>query len=147
MPDISSEEEAQEAILAYLAATLPEDIHEQAIPNSQTVLRNSVGEIDPYIAIQFGDLQQGSTTSFAGPIGDDYILPVYIQAIAPSARIARRIGNRIRRAMLGQSFPWTGSVRKRPGGGMFPIVTSNGATEAYQSPASFGILIQYVDLT
>lgn len=147
MPSISSEEEAQEEILEFLRTTLaPQKVVEQSVPDSQTVIRNEVGQITPYVAIQFGDLQLGRTQSFAGPIGADYILPVYTQAVAHRADYARRLSNRVRKAMIGANFSWTGSVAKRPGGGMFPIVSSNAATEAYQFPASFGVLIQYAHL-
>lgn len=148
MPNETSEEDVQENILTYLQEQFPNyKIVEQAIPNSQTVLRDAGGAIPVYGAVQFGDLQVGATTSFAGPVGDDYVMPVYFQAVGPTARSARRFANKIRKAMIGASFDWSGSVRKRPGGGMFPIVSSNGATEAYQMPASFGVLIQFADLT
>lgn len=146
MPDVTSEEQVQEAILAYLDETLAQQVIEQTIPNSKTVLRNEAGDLDPYFAVQFGDLQEGATHNLGGVTGDDYIIPVYAQAIAPQPRIARRMANRMRLAMLGMSFEWTGSIRKRPGGGMFPITSSNGATEAYVSPASFGVPLQYMDL-
>jgi hypothetical protein len=144
--NVTSEEQAQEEILTYLAEQIAQPVVEQSIPNSQTVLRNAAGDIDPYVAIQFGDLQLGRTQTFAGPVGADYILPVYTQAVASTPRIARRVANRVRMAMIGANFSWTGSVAKRPGGGMFPIVSSNAATEAYQFPASFGVLIQYAHL-
>lgn len=147
MADATSEEQVQEEILAHLETVLAQPVVEQAIPDSKTVRRNSVGAVEPYVAIQFGDLQVGSTTSFAGPVGDDYILPVYTQAVGSTARIARQVSNRVRLALIGASFDWAGQIRKRPGGGMFPIVSSNGATEAYQFPASFGVLIQFADLT
>lgn len=147
MPNATSEEQIQEDILEYLAGALSQPVVEQAIPDSNTVVRNAAATIEPYVAIQFGDLQVGRTTSFAGPGGDDYILPIYTQAVAPTPRIARRISNRVRLALIGAPFDWAGQVRKRPGGGMFPLVTSNGATEAYQFPASFGVLIQFADLT
>lgn len=141
---MSNESDIQDAILSFLDAALPEKVVEQAIPDSQLVPREPVsGQIQPMVALQFGDLQQGQAYSFAGARGDDYILPVYTQALAGDPRIARRLSNRVRNALLGMSFPWTGDIRKRPGGGMFPLVSSNGATEAYVYPASFGILIQF----
>ena len=141
----SNENDIEEAILAHLRASLPQNVYEQAIPDSKTVIRNAAGDVDPYVAIQFGDLQQGRAYSFTGPRGDDYILPIYTQAIAGDPRIARRVANKIRDVMLGEDFPWTGNIRKRAGGGMFPIVSSNAATEAYVFPASFGLTIQYAN--
>ena len=139
----SSEETIQEDILTLLNDALAQPVIEQSIPDSQTVRRNQAGVIEPYVAIQFGDTQQQGNRSMIGPTGDDYVIPVYTQAIAPTPKIARQIANRIRVALLGSSFEWSGSMRKRPGGGMFPITASNGATECYVSPASFGILIQF----
>lgn len=140
---MSNESDIQDDILEYIDGQFVQNVVEQAIPDSKTVKRNGVGAIDPYVAVQFGDLQQGVSYSFAGPRGDDYILPVYTQVIAPTPAIARKLSNKVRDVLLGESFPWTGSVRKRPGGAMFPLVASTGATEAYIYPASFGILIQY----
>lgn len=141
---MSNETQIQEDLLALLEAALPEKVVEQAIPDADLVERDPVsGAILPYVSVQFGDLQQGKGYSFSGPRGDDYIMPVYVQAIAPTPQIARRLGNRVRDVMLGNSVKFTGSVRKRAGGGMYPLVTSNGATEAYLMPSSFGLLIQY----
>lgn len=147
MPDVTSEEQVQEEILTFLNSVIVEKVVEQGIPNSQTVLRDpGTGNILPYVAVQFGDTQQGLTHSMIGPVGDDYVIPVYTQVIAADPRIARRISNRIRLAMIGKSFQWTGSIRKRPGGGMFPLTSSNGATEAYMMPASFGVPLQFTEL-
>lgn len=140
---MSNENQIADEILLYLDNALAQAVIEQAIPDSKTVKRNAVGAIDPYVAIQFGDIQQGQAFSFAGPRWDDYILPVYTQVVAPDPAIARRVGAKVRDVFLGASFPWTGSMRKRAGGAMFPIVSSSGATEAYIMPASFGVLIQF----
>jgi hypothetical protein len=140
---MSNENDVIEDILAFIDAGMPQKVVEQAIPNTKTVLRNTSGDIEVYIAVQFGDGQEGRTHSFNGPRGDDYIIPVYTQVVAPDPAIARRVAAKLRDLMLGASFTHAGQVRKRPGGGMFPIVTSNGATEAYQMPASFGVPIQF----
>lgn len=140
---MSNETEIQEGIIALLTTSFAQPLVEQAVPDSKTVRRNTAGDVDPYISYYFGDLQQGRAYSMAGPRGDDYEMPIYTQVIAPDAGIARRLGNKLRDVMLGEDFPWTGSIRKRPGGGMFPLVASNGATEAYIMPASFGVLIQF----
>lgn len=138
-------EEIQEGILEHLNEALPQPVYEQAVPDIQTLRRTPAGDIDPYVAIQFGDIQNGRGKSMAGPIGHDYILPIYIQVVGPTPRIARRISNRAVFAILGESFPWSGSVTKRSGGNMWPIVNSNNATEAYLFPASFGVLVQLSD--
>lgn len=134
----------QEGMLDLLEAAFVQPIVEQGIPDINTVRRNSVtGEIEPYIAIQFGDLQQGRGMSFAGPRGDDYVMPIYAQCIAPEAKTARQLQNKLVDVLLGEGFPWSGNVRKRPGGGMYPMTNSNSATEAYTSPSSFGLLVQF----
>lgn len=135
--------ETQTAILELLGTAFAQPIVEQGVPDIETVLRNPSGQIDPYIAIQFGDLQQGRTYSFVGPRGDDYIMPLYFQCIAPKADIARGLYNKLMDVFLGEDFPWSGNVRKRAGGGMFTMTNSNSATEAYAAPASFGLLVQF----
>lgn len=135
--------QTQTEILALLDAAFAQPIVEQGVPDIETVLRNPSGQIEPYIAIQFGDLQQGRTYSFVGPRGDDYVMPLYFQCIAPKAEIARGLYNKLMDVFLGEDFPWSGNVRKRAGGGMFTMTNSNSATEAYAAPASFGLLVQF----
>ena len=143
---MTTEELIQEAILTALDTALAQEVVEQAIPDSQTVKRDASGKIKPYVAIQFGDLQQGVSRSFVGPRGDDYVLPVYVQAVAPTAKSARQIINKVRNVLLGADYPWSGNVRKRAGGMMYPVAATNAATEAYVSPASFGVVMQFGDL-
>lgn len=133
----------QGEMLSLLDAQFVQPIVEQGIPDIDTVLRNSAGEIEPYIAMQFGDLQQQGATSFVGPRGDDYVMPIYFQCIAPEAGIARGMQNKLVNVLLGEGFPWSGNVRKRPGGAMFTMTNSNSATEAYTAPSSFGLLVQF----
>ena len=133
----------QASILTYLDTQFAQPVVEQGIADSETVLRNAAGGIDPYIAIQFGDLQQGRTRSMIGARGDDYILPMYFQCIAPTPAIARGLQNKVMDVMLGKQFPWAGDVRKRPGGGMFSTTNSSSATEAYTMPSSFGLVVQF----
>lgn len=138
MPTI---ETTQQEILTLLEGAFAQPVVEQGIPDIKTVRRNTAGDIEPYIAIQFGDLQQGVNRSFVGPRGDDYILPIYFQCIAADVGIARGLQNKVLDVMLGEGFAWSGNVRKRPGGGMFTMTNSNSATEAYTFPASFGLVV------
>lgn len=134
----------QAEMLALLDAEFVQPIVEQGIPDSNTVRRNATtGEIEPYIAIQFGDIQQQGARSFVGPRGDDYVMPLYAQCIAPEAGVARGLQNKLVNVLLGEGFPWSGNVRKRPGGAMFTMTNSNSATEAYTAPSSFGLLVQF----
>lgn len=139
----SNLESIQNGILAYLDDNLAQPVVEQGIPDAETVLRNAAGNIDPYIAVQFGDIQQGRAHSMIGPRGDDYILPLYFQCVGPTPAIARGVQNRLLDLFLGAKFPWAGNVRKRPGGGMFSVTNSSASTEAYMMPSSFGIVVQF----
>ncbi|QDP65431.1 MAG: hypothetical protein Tp182DCM212571_49 [Prokaryotic dsDNA virus sp.] len=140
MPNL---ETVQEAIIALLESEMAQDCYEQAIPDSKTVIRNSAGQVVPYVAYQFGDIIQVGATSLVGPRYHNYILPFSTQSVAASASIARRISNKITDVLLGYSSAHTGSIYKRPGGRLWPIVSSTGATEAYQMPSDFGIPIQF----
>lgn len=134
--------QTQDGILAHLSSAIPFDVIEHAIPDSKSVLRYPDGSVKPYVAVQFGDLDARGARSFAGPVGDDYQLPIYVQVVAGSPSSCRAGANRIIEAFLGEDFPWSGSVRKRPGGALFPIEGTNAGTEAFIFPLSFGLLVQ-----
>lgn len=138
-------EAIQEDVLAKLKADIAQPVYETGIPDAQSVIRVG-GRVQPYVAVQFGDLQRGITRSMAGVRGDDYYTPVYLQAIAANARDARRIANKIIDVMLGYSPEYGGEIRSRPGGGQFYIQTSTGATEAFVSPVSFQLTVQILDV-
>lgn len=140
---MSNEESVQEDIYAALDAAMAQPLYETAIPDSQTAKRDSSGKVIPYIAIQFGDISDTGEMSFGGVRTADYALPVYIQCVGPTAKVARQIANRVRDQMLGLDFEWTGEISKRAGGGVFNMVASNGATEAYVAAASFTVTMQY----
>lgn len=137
-----------EAILEYLDTAIPQDVIEQAVPNPDQVLRDSKGRIKNYVAVQFGDLQVRETgNNLAGVRYSDYDLPIYAQVIAGTPQIAREIAyKKVLDALTGMDFQWTGEVRKRSGGAMWPLISSNGATEAYMFPVSFGVTVQMTDL-
>lgn len=138
--------EVQEDILDHFRSNVPWEVVEQAIPDSHTVKRVN-GQIPVYIAIQFGDLQRrGGGDTLVGVRTYDYELPVYVQAVAPTPQIARNVAYRnVIDTMLGFKTRYTGEVRKRPGGAMWPITESNGATEAYLFPVSFAVTVQLMD--
>ena len=132
----------QDQILDDLRTALPGfDIVEQSIPDIQTVPRRN-GQIVPVYTVQIGmPIPQGAT-SMVGPWGDDHSLSVYVQAIAPSAKIARQMANRMDELFLGSLFEWSGNVRKYAEGYPFPITTSTGSTEAYQTPTAYRVPVQ-----
>lgn len=140
-----SVDDIQQKILDFLTAQLNHPVIDQSIPDINTVARDSSGRIKPYLAVQFGDLQDDGVRSMIGVRGNDYRMPIYIQAIAPTPKGARGISNRVTNLFLGETFPWAGTVRKRAGGGMWPITNSNFATEAYMQPASFSLVMELVN--
>jgi hypothetical protein len=136
-------DDTQDAILEYLDNEIGVTVAEHAIPSLQSLPRDVTGKIVPYVAVQFGDLipvPRGE--GFAGPLFDDYRLPLYFQAVAHSAEEARRLANFVTGIFLGQTFPFGGDVRKRVGGSMFPLENNNGGVEAYIAPLSFSLLVQ-----
>lgn len=139
--------DVQEDVFEALASALPQPLYEQAIPDANTV-RKIGGQVVPYVALQFGDLQEvAAGRGFTGVRTNTYDLPIYIQVCAADPSIAREIASRnVLDAMLGIKFPWTGELRKRPGGGMWPLVNSNGATEAYLVPSSWALRVQLNDV-
>lgn len=137
-------DQIEEDILAYLDTTVfpGQEVVEQAIPDINTVQRDALGKIKPYVTVQIGDIQPWGSTSFVGPRGDDYVLPLYLQVVSPVPRTGRRIRSRGIDVFLGASFDWAGQIRKRVSGGQMPITNSDGAVECYIYPLSFGIVIQ-----
>ena len=80
---------------------------------------------------------------FTGTRNNDFELPIYVQVVAATPGTARKIASsNVLNELLGFSLPWTEEVRKRSGGGMWPIVNSNGATEAYLYPLSWAVTVQ-----
>ena len=129
-----------------LRTEMPQPVYETAVPDATTVKRDELGRIKHYVAVQFGDLLQIGTRNMASVVNDDYRLPIYIQSIGPTATDARRVANRVNRVLLGLSTPYGGQIRKRVGGGMFMLVSAQGA-EAYQMPASFAAPLGIIDLS
>ena len=139
-------EQIQEQVLAYIDALVPQTLSETAMPDEVSIGTTLSGNWNPFYTLQFGDIQPYGGKSMVGPRGDDYVLPVYIQATAPTAEIARKMGNRIIDGFLGTGFPYSGSVRKRVGGRVLPLKNSDGATQAFIAPTSFGVTVQLEDI-
>lgn len=135
--------QVQDGILNHLRAQVPQRVVEQAVEDNQTVQKVN-GKVVPYVAIQFGSLsprQRGRT--FAGVRTFDHDLSIQVQVIAATQTIARKIMyDNVYNAIVGLSLPWTGEVYPDRIGGVFPIVTSNGATEAYQYASGFRVTLQ-----
>lgn len=132
----------QDEILERLQSELVQPVYDDYIPNTSTLRRNASGEVDPYVVVQFGDIQPKSAYSMTGPVDDDYELPVYVQAISADPKVSRRIANKIVRVLLGTTTPWAGNMRKRAGFNQFTIDSSDNSIEAYASPVFFALNIQ-----
>lgn len=138
-------DEAQEGILARLR-TIPQPVYEIAIPDTGTVLKSADGEIEPYVAIQFGDPQREGQRNIATTVLDSHVLPVYVQVIGPTAKICRQLANKVVVTLLGYSVPHGGQLTKRSGGPIYSITATTGAVEAYLMPSSYGAFIEIRDL-
>lgn len=135
--------DTQDKIIEYIASKLPIPLIEQAFPDASTV-RKVAGKIEPYAAIQPGMPQtRVNGKGFAGVRSDDYTFPFQIQVVAADPVMARKLAcGSLFSVALGFSTDWTGEMDQKPGGQLWPIVTSNGATEAYQFSTSWGITVQ-----
>lgn len=139
--------QAQDGILNHLRSKIPQQVYEQGITDAQTV-RKVNGKVVPYVALQFGALSPRERgRGFTGARTFDHDLTIQVQAVAADPTIARKIMfESVYDAMVGLSLPWTGEVNPDRMGGVFPIVTSNGATEAYQYASGFRVTLQMIDI-
>lgn len=139
--------QVQDGILSHLRTKVPQQVYEQGITDAQTV-RKVNGKVVPYVAIQFGSLSpRASGRGFTGVRTFDHDLSMQVQVVAADPTIARKIMyDNVYGAMVGLSLPWTGEVYPDRIGGVFPVVTSNGATEAYQYASGFRVTLQMIDV-
>jgi len=133
---------SQQNVINLLKTEFVEPAYEVSTPDEKTLIRTPAGKISPYIAFQFGDLQDGYSETFGGAETNDFWLPIYVQVVASEAEVARKLSNKLVRVLLGYRETYGGQIRKRLGGGMFPIQSMDGTVEAYVAPASFGVKIQ-----
>lgn len=137
----------QEAILDKLRTSLPQEVFEQGVPDADTV-RKVNGQIIPYVTCQFGSLSpRARGQTLVGVRTFDHELTIQAQVVAASPEIARRIMfDNVYDVLVGLSLPWMGEIRADRIGGVFPITTSNGATEAYQQASGFRATLQMNDV-
>lgn len=137
----------QEDVLEYLKSELPQPVYETGIPDGTSVKRNKLGQVDPYVTIQFGDIYASGGRSMMGQKGHDYSLPISVQVIAPGSNIGRRISNRIISILLGKTFENApGGIEKRPvGGAIMTINESDSASEVFMVPSWYRVTVQYFD--
>lgn len=139
----TSLDEVQEDIFKLLDDAFVQPVIEQTVEDTVQLPRNVTGDIEPIISVQFGVLQNGRLQSFSGSRGHDYILPVYVQVVAHTPALARKLGNKVIDTMLGYDTDWTGQVTMRPGGSLYPIAGSDNTVAATVFPLSFGVPIQF----
>lgn len=139
--------EKQDELINWIDSQLPIKLYEEGVPDAFTV-RKVGGQVVPYAAIQPGMPQRRSGgTGFTGVRNNDYTFPFQIQVIAADPTEARKIAcGALFNAALGFKSSFSGEMEQRPGGQMFSITTSNGATEAYQYATSWGITVQLTEI-
>lgn len=135
--------EIQDEFIAWIQANIPVPLYEEGIPDADT-LKKVDGKVISYAAIQPGMPQRrAGGTGFGGVRTNDYMLPFQIQVVSADATEARKIAcGPVLNAALGFSTDYTGEMEQRPGGQMFSLTTSNGATEAYQYATGWGVTVQ-----
>lgn len=135
--------EIQDQLFDEFEARCPFPVYEQGIPDADTVKKVN-GVIEPYVTLQFGSTTPRSDgQTFVGARTFDYDLVIQVQVVAGTPRQARRImSHNVYDALVGMSLDWTAEVKPGRYGGMFPLTTSNAATEAYQYASGFIVTIQ-----
>lgn len=139
--------EVQDQIFTSLETAIPQKLYEQGIPDADTI-RKVGGKVVPYVALQFGTLADTrSGRSFSGARTFDYELPVQVQVVAADPSVARKIMfSNVYSAIVGLQVKWISEVVPDRIGGVFPITTSSGATEAYQYASGFKCTLQLSDV-
>lgn len=139
--------QVQDQVFEALDNAIPQKLVEQAIEDNQTVEKVN-GQVVPYVSIQFGTLSpRARGKTFVGVRTFDYDLSIQVQVIAANPTLARKIlFDNVYNALVGLKLPWIGEIEPDRIGGVFPIVTSNGATEAYQYASGFRVTLQMNDV-
>ena len=135
----------QNAILERLKSSFKQKVVEAAIPTWETLIRDSRGRAEAYIAVTFGDIQQQGTRNMASSKAHGYVLPVYFGLIGPTPEVPRVLGNKLNTVLLGWEVPHGGEANKRAGGQIYGIPAQQGSIEAYIQPSSFGFPIEVID--
>lgn len=145
--ELNSIDYTQDEILSFLQDSLPQPVYEESVPDGDTLKRNHLGQIDPYLAVQFGDVYARGVRSMIGQKGHDYSMSFAVQVVSPDANIGRKISNRVLSLILGKQFTYApGGVEKLPvGGALMTINQSDPATQAYMVPSWYKIVIHYFD--
>lgn len=140
--------EKQDEFIEWVASRIPVPLYEEGIPDADTVRKTRDGKVISYAAIQPGMPQRlASGRTYTGVRSNDYSVPFQIQVISANASEARKIAcGPLFDAALGWITAYTGETEQRPGGQLFSITTSNGATEAYQYATGFAFTLQLSEI-
>lgn len=134
--------EIQDQIIQHIHDEAEARAFEIAIPDADTLRRNSKGQIEPYVAFQIQMPQNPIGESFAGVWSADFELPVNLQVVAPTADLSRGIATKLFGSMLGFGVKHGSGLRPRFGGAVMPIANNDGTVQAYIHPMSFGVKVQ-----
>lgn len=131
-----------EALLQGVADDLGVALHEGGIPDIDTVEVDTYGAVLPYMAYTFGEIEQWGATSFLGPVGDDYVLPVRVTIVTHDSKLGRKFRTAVTQSLLGYTTKWAGNMRVRPIGDSFPIRSNSGSREAVITPCNYALPVQ-----
>ena len=139
--------ELQEKILAHMRANIDTPIYRSGVPDEVGIRRNDAGKVTPYIAVQFGSVPNVYTgKSFGGVRGDDFDLNLYVQVVAADSSLADKISHKVVwNTLLGYEPQDNGEMEPIRLGAALPVNASNGATEAYMAPSSYGVSVQMLE--
>lgn len=110
-----------------------------SVPEPEDIPVSVDGWFSPYVVYQLGDTRQEGATSFIGPKGDQYTMPVYVQIVAPNDSVGGLIRNKLVTAFIGHNFEWSGPARKNQAGAIYTMKRADGTTRASIMPCSFTI--------
>lgn len=139
--------EKQDEFINWISSQISIPVYEEGVPDADTV-RKVNGKVEPYAAIQPGMPQRlASGRGLTGVRDNDYSFPYQIQVIAANPTKARKIAcGELFNASLGFQSSFTGEMEQRPGGALYSITTSNGATEAYQYNTGWAVTVQLTEI-
>jgi len=130
---------AQQAIAAYLQASIPQfTVETGAIPDGDSLPLED-GRLNPYVILRFTDMMPRSGGgSFMGPTHDEYYSYVDALCLGATDTDARELANLVNSYMIGKKFANTGALAKQFGGGRYAIFS-----EANRQPVAFVATTSY----
>lgn len=117
------------------------------VPTSETLVRDSAGNIRPYIiTLNYRPIRQG-TRSFAGPRWSEYLYRFDVLSVAATADGAEVVADRLENGLIGFQLPNIESsvLDATAGYGTFVVQNANGVIEAFYATSSFQLMIGKLD--